>query len=138
GLDGPLVVMNGDTFFSGALDDLVAFHRRRPAAGATIALARVDDAGRYGTVAFDPATGAVTAFVEKGGQQGGAWINAGVYVLEPALREALPPGRSSLERDAFAALAGRGLYGCPFPDAAFLDIGTPEDYARAAEVLTSI
>lgn len=137
-IDGPLLVLNGDTFFSGALADLVAFHRSRPGAVASVALTRVDDAGRYGTVEVDPATGAVAAFVEKGGKQGPAWINAGVYVIEPALIDAIPPGKVSLEHDVFPRWTGRGLYARPFPDAAFLDIGTPEDYARAPAVLNPL
>ena len=131
------VAMNGDTFFSGRLDDLVAFHRQRFAV-ASIALARVEQADRYGTVDADPETGVVVAFVEKGEKSGPAWINAGVYVLEPAFCEAIPPGPVSLERDVFLQWTGHGLYGCPFPGATFLDIGTLEDYARAAEVLGAV
>jgi NDP-sugar pyrophosphorylase family protein len=43
----------------------------------------------------------------------------------------------SLERDVFPHHVGAGLYACPFADAAFLDIGTPEDYTRAPEVLAT-
>lgn len=134
GLDGPLLVLNGDTFFDAPLDDLVVFHRAREAA-ASLALARVPDGRRYGAVDVDPATGRVRAFVEKGAAEGPAWINAGVYVLAPALLDALPGEPHSLERDVFARCAGRDLYARPFAEAAFLDIGTPDDYARAEAVL---
>src|SRR5690606_34674328 len=122
GVEGPLVVMNGDTFFSGALDRLETFHRARPGAAASMALVHVAEAGRYGTVDVDAETGLVRAFVEKGGKQGPAWINAGAYVIEPALMGAVPPGNVSLEHDVFPHRTGRDLYGCAFPDAAFLDI----------------
>jgi len=32
-------------------------------------------------------------------------------------------------------VVGKGLYGCPFPEAAFMDIGIPEAYARAEALL---
>jgi mannose-1-phosphate guanylyltransferase len=136
GLQQPFVAMNGDTLFTGSLARLTAFHAAQPGARATLALVQVPDAARYGTVRTDAASGAVTAFVEKAAATGPAWINAGVYVLDPALLAAVPRGRNvSLERDVFPAWIGKGLSGCPFPDAAFLDIGTPEDYARAAALL---
>ena len=140
GIAGPLLVMNGDTFFSAPLGELVAFHRAREGAAASLALARVEDAARFGTVVHDPASGLVSEFVEKGAQTGPAWINAGVYVLEPAALAGQAPGPAafSLERDVFPRLAGHALYGCPFPDAVFLDIGTPGDYARAPDVLNRI
>ncbi|HMB93038.1 MAG TPA: nucleotidyltransferase family protein [Rhodothermales bacterium] len=133
----PFLVLNGDTFFSDALSQLVDFHAMRPEAQATLALVEVMQAARYGTVEADPKTGTVTAFLEKQpGRAGSAWINAGVYVLDPSLLSTIPPGRNvSLERDVFPRRIGRGLYACPFPDATFLDIGTPEDYARASQVL---
>jgi NDP-sugar pyrophosphorylase family protein len=37
----------------------------------------------------------------------------------------------SLEREVFPTWGGDGLYGCRFPDADFLDIGTPDDYEQA-------
>ncbi len=133
----PFLALNGDTFFSGSLPRLVAFHRQKPGAQASLALVRVDHADRYGTVQVDAETDAVTAFVEKQpGHLGPAWISAGVYVMAPALLAGVPPGRNvSLERDVFPRRIGQGLYGCRFEDAVFLDIGTPEAYAQAASLL---
>lgn len=136
-LQEPFLVLNGDTFFAGALSQLVDFHAAHPDAQATLALVEVAEAERYGTVQINHETGTVTAFLEKQpGRHGAAWINAGAYVLESSLLSSIPPGRNvSLERDVFPRWIGRGLYACPFPEATFLDIGTPEDYARAARVL---
>jgi NDP-sugar pyrophosphorylase family protein len=138
GLTSSFFVLNGDTFFSGSLERLSSFHQSKGNACATIALVEVPSAERYGAVQRDEASGAVTAFQEKqeGLHQGLNLINAGVYVVEPELVESIPVGRNvSLERDVFPRWIGWGLYGKVFPDAAFLDIGTPEDYARAAELL---
>ncbi len=135
GLDGTFVALNGDTFFAGALARLVDAHRAARAP-LTLALARVADAARYGTVRFEPSTGLVTAFEEKGAS-GAGWINAGAYVVEAAALAALAPGQpASLECDTLPALVGHGLLAVPFPDAAFLDIGLPADYARAAALLS--
>lgn len=137
GLTSAFLVLNGDTFFSGSLKQLVSFHQARGDAAATIALVEVPSAERYGTVQIDEATGAVTAFREKqAGFRGPALINAGAYVVEPELVQSIAAERNvSLERDVFPRWVGWGLYGSVFSDAIFLDIGTPEDYARAAGVL---
>lgn len=137
GLNGPIIALNGDTFFSGSLERLVSFHQGLSGARASMALVSVDRPRRYGTVRFSPETGIVESFKEKqAGASSPAWINAGVYVLEPALVESIPRDQYlSLEQEVFPGLVGRDLRACPFPDAAFLDIGTPEDYERAAGFL---
>ena len=133
-ISGPFVGLNGDTLFTGSLDRLLQEHRRRGDA-ATVALVHVEDAGRYGAVRFDAVTSDVVSFDEKG-PSGPGWINAGAYVLESdVLRDVPASGATSLERDVLPRLVGRGLRAVPFPDATFLDIGTPEDYERAAAVL---
>lgn len=135
-LAGPFLALNGDTFFSGALAQL-AEARRQHDAPAALALVRVPDVARYGAVRFDEGTGAVAAFEEKGAA-GPGWINAGAYAVAPTALVGLAPGvKASFERDVLPALVGRGLVAVPFPDAAFLDIGTPEDYARAPWVLAT-
>ncbi len=134
GIERTFLAMNGDTFFSGALEWLVACHHLRKAR-ATLALVERPRAERCGEVRMGE-QGAVTAFVEKPEGVGAAWIDAGVYVLEPDLVASIPPGRKvSLERDVFPAWIGKGLYGCRFPDAVFLDPGAPEDEARAEDAL---
>ena len=97
---------------------------------ATLLLAEVPDTSRYGRVELDPA-GAVCRFVEKQGAGGPGWINAGIYLLERARIEEIPErAPCSLERDVFPGWIGRGLHGYR-TGARFLDIGTPQSYARA-------
>jgi NDP-sugar pyrophosphorylase family protein len=93
----------------------------------------VDDTARYGTVDLDDA-GAVIAFREKSGQAIPGWINAGVYLLSRRLLMSIPAGIASLERDVLPSWVGRGLdgYRMKLP---FVDIGTPESYARAEALL---
>lgn len=138
GLDGPVLALNGDTFFSGSL---AALSDARGDAPVALAVVRVPDAGRYGAVRFDgddaggAAPGRVTAFEEKGAD-GPGWINAGAYALAPDALAGVAPGTAaSFERDVLPAQVGRAV-AVPFPTASFLDIGTPSDYARAARFLS--
>lgn len=123
------LVVNGDTYIDVNLQRLAAEHAsaREGGAVATLTLARVSDAGRFGTVAFAGAR--VTYFREKepGGVRDG-WVNAGVYVIERDLLERVPAGEVvSLERDVFPTALRDGLPLAAFPqEAGFHDIGTPD------------
>ena len=108
----PILVLNGDSYFDADLPDLLAHHRSH-GARATLALARLDDTRRFGRVVL-AADNRVTAFEEKGADEGAGWINAGIYVLARQLLETIPAGGPvSLERECFPAWIGRGLYGYP-------------------------
>ena len=134
GLTRSFLALNGDTFFSGSLSALIEAHASAPDALATLALTPVSDPSRYGTVELDADSRHVRAFHEKQSGTSG-WVNAGAYVLSPELLARVPPDRAvSLERDLFSLMTGR-LVGVMFPHASFLDIGTPDDYQRAASVL---
>ena len=136
-LASAFLVVNGDTFLRAPLDQLVRTHENH-AAAATMALVQVDDPGRYGTVVTD-AAGKVVSFVEKNSTSDApAWINAGVYVLDPAVLDGVAPGHpTSLETEVFPRLMDHGLYGHRFPDAVFLDIGTPGDFERSGSILAA-
>jgi NDP-sugar pyrophosphorylase family protein len=59
-------------------------------------------------------------------------VNAGAYVLERSVIDAIPPNRMvSIEREIFPHLVGRGLYGHRL-DGYWMDIGTPERYLQAS------
>jgi D-glycero-alpha-D-manno-heptose 1-phosphate guanylyltransferase len=124
-----VMVLNGDSYASADLRLLAALHRRRKAR-ATMLLAETPDASRYGRVEIEE-DGAIVRFAEKG-EEGPGLINAGVYVLQRSVLEAIPPGRAvSLERETFPSLIGSGFFGEP-GGFAFMDIGTPESYAASA------
>jgi NDP-sugar pyrophosphorylase family protein len=76
GATADFLVMNGDSFVECDFARLVGFHRERRAL-ATMAVVRVDDAGRYGTVGV-ASDGRVTGFLEKTGAGAPGLINAGV------------------------------------------------------------
>jgi mannose-1-phosphate guanylyltransferase len=131
-LEERFAVLNGDILADFDLGALCESHERRNA-HATIALIEIEDPSAYGLVLRD-SDGRVTEFLEKPdaaipGQR--PLINAGAYVLERKVLEALPEGRPvSFEREVFPALVGDGLFGCEVAGY-WLDIGTPERYLQA-------
>jgi mannose-1-phosphate guanylyltransferase len=135
---GRFLVCNGDVLTDLDVSALVGFHEQR-GAEATIALTRVQDPSAFGVVPTDE-DGRVLRFVEKPppGEAPTDWINAGTYVLEASVLDAIPTGRAvSIERETFPGLltADGKLYAMPSPGY-WLDIGTPVKYLQAnADVL---
>jgi mannose-1-phosphate guanylyltransferase len=129
-LEERLLVLNGDVLTDMDLTAELEQHERT-GARATLALHPVDDTSSYGVVPTDE-EGRVEAFIEKGsGDAPTNRINAGAYVIERDVVDAIPAGRAvSFEREVFPALVGNGLYGY---DAAgyWIDIGTPERYLES-------
>ncbi|KVK92415.1 nucleotidyltransferase family protein [Burkholderia cepacia] len=129
GIDEALV-LNGDTI---ATVDLVKFvaDAKRSGADIAMAVAHVDDVARYGAVQIDSTDGRVTGFTEKG-VKGPGYINAGVYVVKRELfaRSGLS-GAFSFERDLLGAHLDRMRVMAFDCVSRFIDIGVPEDYARA-------
>lgn len=128
--EGPeLVVLNGDTFFDADLDLLLAA-RRGSGLPVALALKPMRDFDRYGTV-LPGADGVIRAFREKQHCSEGL-INGGVYAID--LRSGVfdgVPVKFSFEKEVLEPQCGRGrLYGL-VQDGYFIDIGIPEDYARA-------
>jgi len=120
--------MNGDSFLQLDFCQLLRFHREH---GAMISMAvrRVPEATRYGTVQLD-ANSRVIGFCEKSGAQIPGLVNGGVYVFDRAILQHIPDGPASLEKDVFPRLLQHRVYAFE-QHGMFIDIGTPEDYARA-------
>ena len=80
------LVLNGDTYLAADYAQILKHHlevRRDPAIVATLAVSRLEDTERYGTVALDSTERQVTGFREKvRGGTGPGWLNAGAYVIE--------------------------------------------------------
>ena len=125
------LVMNGDSFLEMDFCRLIEFHRAH-AGLASMAVLRVPNATRYGTVEMDT-NGRVIRFAEKTGDDAPGLINAGVYVFNRGLFEHIPDGPASLERDVFPKLLDYGIHALE-QHGMFIDIGTPEDYARAQSI----
>ena len=125
------LVMNGDSFLEMDLRQLLHFHREH---GGLISMAvrRVPNAARYGTVHLDTRN-RITGFAEKAGAEAPGMVNGGVYVFSRSVLQYIPDGPASLEKEIFPRLLSQGMYATE-QDGMFIDIGTPEDYARAQEL----
>jgi NDP-sugar pyrophosphorylase family protein len=132
----PVLVMNGDSYCDVNLREFWIWHGKRRAE-ATLLLATISDPERFGQVQID-GDGKVIAFKEKDGFVGSGRINAGIYLLSQNLLAEIPVNRAvSLEREIFPHWVGRGLYGF-HSETRFIDIGTPESYARAERFFASL
>jgi mannose-1-phosphate guanylyltransferase len=121
-----IVVLNGDVLSSHNLKEQIRQHEEH-GADVTLHLTTVEDARAYGCVPTDEA-GRVTAFLEKMENPISHSINAGCYVFNPSIVNAIPKNTViSVEREIFPELisSGRKVFG--FIDNSYwLDIGTPK------------
>ena len=123
-------VVNGDTFFNVDLNALPFV------APVTLALKPMRDFDRYGAVDWDGDL--VTAFHEKNPCAEGL-INGGVYALDRSQSDlTLFPRKFSFEKDFLEPLADLHQVAGRVQDGWFIDIGVPEDYARAQMELPEI
>jgi D-glycero-alpha-D-manno-heptose 1-phosphate guanylyltransferase len=127
---GPeLVVLNGDTWFDADLGQLVEF-RRESGKPVAVALKPLRDFDRYGRVELAP-DGTVSAFKEKQHCEAGL-INGGIYALDrdSGIFGGLPE-KFSFEKDVLEPRCAAGELCGLVQDGYFIDIGVPDDYARA-------
>lgn len=131
------LVLNGDTFFD---IDLVKFSKNWKRETFKIALRLVSDSSRYGRVEINQA-GRITSFIEKETRLGSSnegLINGGIYLFDKNLfspRCVMEEVFISLENEIFPELLkSEKIYSDSFTDD-FIDIGIPEDYIRAKEVI---
>lgn len=124
------VMCNADELKNVDLNEMYLFHKENSAL-ATIALTTVPDPSQYGVAKL---TGSrILEFIEKPepGTTPSNLINAGLYILEPAVLDIIPKGASSIEREVFPKIAADGkLFGFPFSGQWF-DTGTLERYEEA-------
>lgn len=130
---GPFLLLNGDTFFEAQLAQLASFHQRNRS-DVTLSLFRTTDTARYTGVQVD-SDGRVRALRGEGP---GALANGGVYLVNPECLGNAPVAKCSFEADIFPRLLASGarVFGIEFPGR-FIDIGVPEDYFRAPEIIAA-
>ena len=120
------IVINGDTYLNMDFIDFIKFHDEKNGLVA-IALAKVDDPYRYGSVKLDRNC-RVIEFIEKSEKSLGN-VNAGVYLFDLDIYRYMPDkDKFSLEYDLFPMLLEtKRIFGYK-NDCYFRDLGTPEDY----------
>lgn len=126
----PFFVLSGDGVFDFDLRPLMEAHRRHESA-VTMALSPLASPLSYG-LALTDRVGRIRGFIEKP-----VWekvvtdlVNTGIYVLSPAVLDAVPPGQPyDFARDLFPRLMdmGKPLFGLPM-EGYWRDIGEPESY----------
>lgn len=129
----PFFVIYGDNLLRADLGRLAAFHAQHGGV-ATVALFEHPNPSAAGIVGLD-AGARITRFVEKPApdQIFSRQANAGVYLLDPTVLEAIPEGvPSDFGRDIFPALLANGarLYGTDL-GGYLQDTGTPSSYRQA-------
>ncbi|MFG1461269.1 HAD-IIIA family hydrolase [Xanthobacter sp. DSM 24535] len=127
-LDETFFLLNGDSWFDVPLERLAAALPADAAVAGVLGLRALEDTGRFGVVRLEGEV--ITEFAARPEHPGAGLVNAGVYLFRRSILSALTP-KGSLEQDALPGLARAGhLRGVP-ASGYFIDIGIPDDYARA-------
>jgi mannose-1-phosphate guanylyltransferase len=132
------VVLYGDVIVDEPIESVMETHVRVGGA-ATITLYRSNQVNGKGTVEVAP-DGSVTEFCEKAAAEmdGGAWVNAGLYVIAPGFLADLPRNVSlDFGHDVFPEALARGkTIAAHFLSTPVVDIGTPSALEFARRQLT--
>lgn len=133
-IDGPFLVINGDSIWSLDVGKFIEFHRKKKAF-ATISLWPVEDTTGYGVVDLDEEQ-RIRRFQEKPKKEEAFsnLINAGVYGLEREVLDHIGQGFVSMEREVFPNILGKGMYGYRF-DGYWIDCGKRENLLEAFWIL---
>lgn len=131
------VVLNGDILTDLDVSAAIEFHTASSAA-ATLCVVSVDDPTAYGLVEIHD-DGRIERFLEKPKPEEAAvvhvnTINAGIYILEPAILDFVPPEKNcSFEYDVFPAILERRLpfFAFIMKGAYWRDLGNPASYLNA-------
>jgi NDP-mannose synthase len=130
-LNDTFLAMNGDLLTDLDFHGLVGFHRRQ---GATLTIAvhtrkvKVD----FGVLDFDQDF-RVRNYLEK--PESTYHVSMGIYVYEPRVLRHIERGRYLDFPELVLRLISVGERVCAYPsDCLWLDIGRPDDYARAQEM----
>ena len=129
-----VLVINGDTFFKISLQELYQFHREHNA-HLTLAARQVENSDRYGSLMLG-SDARIIGFNEKSSSSN-SLINGGIYVIDKKFIEGLNlPAKFSFEKDILEKYFQAYRFLGKVEDAPFIDIGIPEDYARAQSQLS--
>ena len=131
GLTDTFFVMNGDLLTDLDFNAMLRHHRRQKAA-LTIATHKRNVKIDLGVLTFDKDR-RVTSYVEK--PETHYNISMGIYLYEPSVLKHIEPGKYLDFPTLVLRLLERGEKVCAYPtDCLWMDIGRPDDYARAQEL----
>lgn len=126
---GPFVVINGDILTGVSFHDMLRYHRSH-GAEVTVGVRKYEVAVPFGVVECDDVQ--ITHVTEKPSVM--FFINAGIYLLEPAACDRIPEGRRFDMTDLIPAVVAAGRTVVAFPIREYwLDVGRLEDYQKAQD-----
>jgi len=129
------VALNGDSVLDEPITPVLATHCEASRAMTLMAVraARVVGGAAQKAICHLGAQDALLGF-ETVGHEAEGWINGGVYIIERAMALSWPVGAYSVESEMMWLVAGWRV-GVWRSQGQLLDIGTPDCYAQAAEIL---
>ena len=130
----PAFVLNGDTYLELDYQSMLDAHTKQ-AEQMSVAVCSVADVARYGAIELEERH--IRGFLEKG-QAGPGIINAGTYLLSSAIVNRIPLGEPfSFEQQLLVPQIGEIRPAAFRATGLFIDIGVPEDYARAQRLFAA-
>jgi len=125
------LILNGDTLVTLDYDKMTREHCEF---GSHVSIAVIEsaDSQRYGKIVVN--NGVVERFAEKS-DSGRGLINAGVYIFDRDISWGAVGQKFSIEKDFLAPSVARLRPHAFLTSGYFIDIGVPEDYARAQQEL---
>ena len=124
-----VLIINGDTFYKVDLQDMLRC-AQKSGKPVCIAVREMTDFSRYGKVDVSE-DGLIAAFHEKEFCSKG-YINGGIYAIEKDALEKYPE-TFSIEELCFPEMLEQRKISAYESNTYFIDIGVPEDYAKAQE-----
>jgi NDP-sugar pyrophosphorylase family protein len=133
-----VLIMNGDSYTDADLFGFVADYIEAKADLSALVVP-TDGRADCGLVSVDP-SGRVLGFKEKQSTTGIQYVNAGIYIVAKRILYEIPPNqRISLEEELFPRLLAEGKHIRAFHHSGrCIDIGTPERYLSAQEILSNV
>lgn len=138
-VDGPFLCLYGDIVVSKeSIKGIIAHHRK--VKGSVMALTTVEDPRRYGSIIAED--GVVKGIIEKAEVPPSNTINAGAYVLEPDIFEAIAETRKSARgeyeiTDSFKIMMARSHLFAFNLQGEWIDVARPWDLLEANRILMS-
>ena len=127
------LVLNGDSICDLDFEKFYRFHKNKNAV-LSIALAQTDQAHDYGSVMVDHSD-MITSFREKVTNSTHGLINAGIYLMRQDIFSFMPKAdHFSLETDFFPEILQEKCAGFIIKSE-LIDIGTPDRYKKAADII---
>lgn len=135
-INDPFLLLNGDTWFEVNLSKLINFHREK-GSECTFSLFKTEDFNRYMAIQINE-NGKITHLRQKS-KQNKFFANGGVYFIDPKILRNIYLNNIeflSLEEQLFPDLFKKNtkFYGLIFEEK-FIDIGIPDDYKKAKDML---